>query len=142
MARALNVLADLSLAIDDEDIAIRGEGDRIVVDLPSLSAGRALLQAGPFSQVERRSGLAQANTVLREVGLTIDLRYAGEIVARVGTEARPNAVARLLNLGDVEVRPTQSLRAAVRRRPGLVLGLAAAIAALVSFILFWRSGND
>lgn len=142
MARALNVLADLSLALEDEDIAIRGEGDRIIVDLPSLRAGQALLRAGPFSQVQRRAGVAQANTVLREVGLTVDVRYAGEIVARLGTDARPNAVARLLNLGDVEVRPAQSLRAAVRRRPGLTLGVAAAVAALVSLILFWRSSDE
>jgi len=142
MARALNVLADLSLALEDEDIAIRGEGDRIIVELPSLNAGRALLKAGPFSQAQRRSGLAEANSVLREVGLTIDVRYAGEIVARLGADARPNAVARLLNLGDVEVRPVQSLRAAVRRRPGLTLGVAAAVAAVVSLILFWRSGDE
>lgn len=142
MARALHVLADLSLALDDEDIAIRGDGDRIVVDLPSLAAGRKLLQAGPFSPSQRRSGLAKVNTVLRETGLTIEFHYAGEAIARLGTEARPNAIAQALNLGDVEVRPARSLRAAARRRPALTLGLAAALAALLSFLFFWRSRDD
>lgn len=142
MARALHVLADLSLALDDEDIAIRGDGDRIVVDLPSLAAGRKLLQAGPFSPSQRRSGLAKVNTVLRETGLTIEFHYAGEAIARLGTEARPGAIAQALNLGDVEVRPAQSLRAAARRRPALTLGLAAALAALLSFLFFWRSRDD
>jgi hypothetical protein len=142
MARALNVLADLSLALDDENIAIRGEGDRIIIDLPSLRAGQALLRAGPFSQGQRQAGFVKANAFLQETGLTIDVRYAGEVVGRLGAEARPSAVSRLLRISGVEVRPTPSLRAAVRRRPGLTLGVAAAVAALVSLILFWRSGDE
>lgn len=142
MARALDVLADVSLALDNEDIAIRGNGDQIVVDLPSLGAGRALLQAGPFSQMQRRAGLARFNTVLRETGLTVDVRYRDETIVRLGADAQPNAVTRLLNLGEVEVHPARSLRAAARRRPGLALGVGAAVAALLSFIFFWRSRDD
>ena len=142
MARALSVLADLSLALDDEDIAIRGDGDRVIIDLPSLQAGRALFQAGPFAQTERRAGLATLNTVLRETELTVDVRYAGETVVRLGAEAQPNAVGRLLNLGDVEVRPAQSVRAAFRRRPGLLLGVLAAAVAFATYIFFRSSGDD
>lgn len=141
MARALSVLADLSLALDGEDVAIWGEGDRVIVDLPSLAAGRQLFQAGPFDATQRRAGLAKANTLLREVNLTIDIRYAGETVVRLGTEAEPNAVARLLNLGEVEVRPVPSVRAAVRRRPGLVLGLIAGVAALATAWFIWRADD-
>jgi len=142
MARPLSVLADLTLAIDEEDIAIRGEGDRVIVDLPSLKAGRALFQAGPFSQDGRRAGLATMNVFLRETDLTIDVQYAGETVVRLGAEAKPNAVARLLNLGDVEVRPVKSVRAAFRRRPGLLLGVLAAAAALAAYVYFRSSGDD
>lgn len=142
MARALSVLADLSLTLDDEEIAIRGDGDRVIVDLPSLQAGRALFQAGPFPQHSRRTGLAALNVFLRETDLTIEVRYAGETVVRLGAQAQPNAVARLLNLGEAEVHPGRSLRAAARRRPGLTLGVAAAVAALFSFLFFWRSRDD
>jgi hypothetical protein len=142
MARALSVLADLSLDLDGEDIAIRGDGDRVIIDLPSLQAGRALAQAGPFSRNGRRAGLATLNVFLRETDLTVDVRYAGETVVRLGAQAQPNAVARLLNLGDVEVRPAKSVRAAFRRRPGLALGVLAAAAALAAFIYFRSSGDD
>jgi len=142
MARALSVLADLSLALDGEDIAIRGDGDRVIVDLPSVQAGRALLRAGPFSPPERRAGLVRLNTVLRETELTVDVRYAGATVVRLGAAAQPNAVTRLLNLEGVEVHPARTLRAAIRRRPGLTLGVAAAVAALVTAFVVWRSRTD
>jgi hypothetical protein len=51
-------------------------------------------------------------------------------------------VARLLNLGDIEVRPAKPVRAAFRRRPGLVLGVLTAAAALAAFIYFRSSGDD
>lgn len=142
MARALSVLADLSLDLDGEDIAIRGEGDRVIIELPSLQAGRALLRAGPFSPHRRRAGLATMHVFLRETDLTVDVQYAGETVVRLGAQAQPNAVTRLLNLGEVEVHPARSLRAAARRRPGLTFGVAAAVAALISFLFFWRSRDD
>jgi len=142
MARALSVLADLSLDLDGEDIAIRGEGDRVIIDLPSLQAGRALFQAGPFSQNGRQAGLATLNVFLRETDLTVDVRYAGETVARLGAQAQPNAAARLLNLGAAEVHPARSLRAAARQHPGVTLGITAAVAALISFLFFWRSRDD
>lgn len=142
MARALSVLADLSLALDGEDVAIRGEGDRVIIDLPSLQAGRALFQAGPFSSEGRRAGLATLNVFLRETDLTVDVQYAGETVVRLGAQAQPNAVARLLNLGEIEVRPAKSVRAAFRRRPALLVGVLAAAAALAAFVYFRSSGDD
>jgi hypothetical protein len=142
MARALSVLADLSLALDGEDVKIQGDGDRIVIDLPSFKAGRALLRAGPFAQQQRQAGLIQANALLQEAGLTVDVRYAGEVIGRIGAEAQPSAVSRLLQVGGVEVRPTRSLRAAVRRRPGLLLGVLAAAAAFAAYVFFRSSGDD
>jgi hypothetical protein len=142
MARALSVLADLSLALDGEDVAIRGEGDRVIIDLPSLQAGRALFQAGPFSSEGRRAGLATLNVFLRETDLTVDVQYAGETVVRLGAQAQPNAVARLLNLGEIEVRPAKSVRAAFRSRPALLVGVLAAAAALAAFVYFRSSGDD
>jgi len=142
MAQRLDIVADLTLALDGEEIAVRGHGNRLVVDLPSLGAGWALFRTGPFSQVQRRAGLTRMNTALRDAGLTIDVRLLDETVARIGAQARPNAAARLLNLGAVEVRPTRSMGAAVRRWPGWTFGVVATLAALVSFVLFWRSRRE
>ncbi len=142
MARPLSVIADLSLDLDGEDIEIRGDGNRVIVDLPSLQAGRALFQAGPFSRYGRRAGLATMNVFLRETDLTVDVQYAGETVVRLGAAAKPNTVARLLNLGEIEVRPAKSVRAVFRRRPGLLLGALAAAAAFAAYLFFQSSSDD
>ncbi len=126
MALPLEVLADLQLAVDGEDIDIRGTGDHIVVDLPSLRAGRRLLSSGPFA-TDRAETTGRIHEVLRVSGLTAEVRLRGDTIARIGAGARPGSLGRFLRLDGVEVRPTRPLRTAIRRRPfvtaGVVLGL-------------------
>lgn len=130
MARPLDVLADLRLAIDGEQIDIRGTGDRIVVDLPSLQTGRRLLRSGPFA-TNRAQTTGRIHEALRSTGLTAEVRLQGDPIAQIGAEAQPGALGRLLRLEGIEVRPTRPLRAALRRHPLLtavvVLGLLALI---------------
>ncbi len=133
MALPLEVLADLQLAVDGEDIDIRGTGDHIVVDLPSLRAGRRLLSSGPFATNRART-TGRVHEVLRISGLTAEVRLQGDPIARLGAGARPGTLGRLLNLDGVEVRPTRPLRAAVRRRP-LVTG--AVVAGLLALLGWW-----
>jgi hypothetical protein len=139
--RSLHVLADLTLTVEGEQVAIRGEGDRIVIDLPSLQAGRKLAQAGPFSQTQRAEGVARLHEILTSQNLTAEVRLYGDVLARVGAEARPGAISRLLNLGAVEVRPARPVVSAARRRPLVSLGLGALVAAILGFFLF-RSGSS
>jgi hypothetical protein len=126
MSLPLEVLADLRLAVDGEDIEIRGTGDHVVVDLPSLRAGRRLLSSGPFA-TDRAQATGQVHEALQISGLTAEVRLRGDPIARLGVGARPGAFGRFLNLDGVEVRPTRPVRAALRRRPlvtaGVILGL-------------------
>jgi len=130
MALPLEVLADLQLTVDGEDIDVRGTGDHLVVDLPSLWAGRRLLRSGPFA-TDRARTTGRLHEALRISGLTAEIRLQGDPIARLGAGARPGTVGRLFNLEGVEVRPTQPLRAALRRRPVVtaivVVGLLAAL---------------
>jgi hypothetical protein len=126
MALPLEVLADLQLAIDGEEIDIRGNGDHIVVDLPSIRAGRRLLTSGPFAR-NRPQTTTRLHEALRLAGLTAEMRLSGDPIARVGAGARPGSFAQLLNLDGVELQLTRPLRAAIRRRPivtaSVVVGL-------------------
>jgi hypothetical protein len=142
MALPLEVLADLSLNVDGEDVKVRGEGDRVVVDLPNLRAGRRLLMAGPFRRGQRERTTRRIHEALRLADITMEVRLHGDVIARVGAEARPNAVARLLNLGDIEVRPVQPIATTARRRPLLTLGIASALAGLLAWLFFRGSGDD
>lgn len=126
MSLPLEVLADLRLAVDGEDIEIRGTGNHVVVDLPSLRAGRRLLTSGPFA-TDRAQTTGRIHEVLDLSDITVEVRLRGDSIARLGAGARPGAFGRALSLDGVEVRPTPPVRAAVRRRPlvtaGVILGL-------------------
>jgi len=130
MPLPLEVLADLRLAVDGEDIDIRGTGDHVVVDLPSLRAGRRLLSSGPFG-TDRARTTGRIHEALDMSGITVEVRLRGDTIARIGAGAKPGPLGRLLKLDGVEVRPTRSLRVAARRRPlvtaavviGLLVGL-------------------
>lgn len=126
MSLPLEVLADLRLAVDGEDIEIRGTGDHVVVDLPSLRAGRRLLSSGPFA-TDRGRATGRIHEALDLSDITVEVRLRGDPIARLGAGARPGTLGRFLSLDGVEVRPTRPVRAAVRRRPlvtaGVILGL-------------------
>jgi len=138
MALPLEVLADLQLAVDGEDIDIRGTGDRIVVDLSSLRAGRRLLASGPFASDQRARIAGRIHEALGIAGLTVEVRLRGDPIARLGAEARPGVVGRLLNLDGIELRPTRPLQAALRRRPVLTAAVVIGLLAGLGWWLFRR----
>jgi hypothetical protein len=133
MALPLEVLADLRLAVDGEDIDIRGTGDHIVVDLPSLRAGRRLLSSGPFATNRART-TGRIHEALRISGLSAEVRLQGDTIARIGAGARPGPLGRILNLDGVDVRLSRPLRAALRRRP---LVTAAVVVGLLVVLGWW-----
>lgn len=141
MALPLEVFADLRLAVDGEDINIQADGDRIVVDLSSLRAGRRLLAAQPLSGERRPRSTERLHDALEIAGLTAEVRLQGDVIARIGAGAQPGRLGRLLSVGGVEVRAAPSLRAAARRQPlttALVVGgLAFVLGWLV--VRLWRS---
>lgn len=133
MPLPLEVLADLQVVVDGEDIDVRGDGDRIIVDLSSLRAGQRVLASAPFAQSDRST--SRLNEALQIAGITVDVRVNGEPVARLGADATPNAIARLLNLGEVEVRPGRAARVIVRERPVVALTALAGIVALIAWLI-------
>lgn len=135
MSLPLEVLADLTLAIDGEDIQIRGDGEVVVVDLPTIRAGRRLLQSGPWSGEVRRLRTEQFNTALRTAGITVNVRYKGEVVARLGDQATPNAVARLLDFGAVELHPVKAIQAEARSRPLTTLAVLGGASAVIAYLI-------
>jgi hypothetical protein len=140
MALPLEVLADLRIAVDGEDVDVTANGDHVVVDLPSLRAGRRLLSAYPFSGARRPRATARVHDALQIAGLTVEVRLQGETVARVGEGAKPGRLARLLNLDGVEVRPTPSLRATARRHPVGTVLVVGGLLVMVAWLLLrtWR----
>jgi len=141
MPLPLDVLADLQLAVDGEEISIRGDGDRLVVDLPSLRAGRRLLQSGPFALETEPTPVTQLHEVLGGAGVSVEVRLQGDPIARMGAGAEPGLLSRALNLGAVELRPTRSVLRAMQRRPVLTAAVIAGLVVLLGWMVR-RLGGD
>ena len=135
MALPLEVLADLQLTVDGEDIDIQADGDHVVVNLPSLRAGRRLLTDPPISASQRPAATARIHDAFQIAGLTVEVQLRGDTVSRVGEEAVPGRLGRLLNLHGVELRPARSLRTVARRRPLVTALVIGGIAFLIGWLL-------
>lgn len=136
MAVPLDVFADLNVAVDGEEVDIWARGNRIVVDLPSLRAGRRMLQAHPLSVPRWQETTDHLRTTFQEVGLTMDVQLQGELLARIGADAEPTGLSRALNVKGVEFFPRRSLRQVVRRRPILTTLVVVGFILLVGGIIF------
>ena len=134
--RHLTVEADLVLTVNGEEVQIDGRDDLLTIDLPSLRAGRALLHSGPFVS-DRVDRFKMADWLLRDVGLTANVNLRGQHIARLGKEARPGRIARLLRLGQAEVYPGSVVATSIRSRKGMTLVLAG-LAGLAAGLLFFR----
>lgn len=94
----LAVEADLDLTINGARADIRSTGDRLFVEFPSLRAlGRA------------RRGLPQtrmteANALLAETDLTIEIRSRGRTVVAIGADAPAGRLSRWLGTAPAQVR--------------------------------------
>lgn len=141
MPLPLDVLADLQLAVDGEEISIRGDGDRLVVDLPSLRAGRRLVQSGPFALETDPDPMTQLHDALEGTGLSVEVRLQGDSVARMGAGADPGLLSRALNLGPVELQPAQPVLRVMQRRPLLAFAVITGLVLLLGWMVR-RLGGD
>lgn len=134
MSLPLEVLADLELAVDGEQVDVQADGKRIVVNLPSLQAGRRILEAEPIGRRLRTSS-DRMQRALDVAGLTLEVQLQGEPIVVVGAEAEPSRLGRLLRLDGVELRPTQTLRQVVRQRPLLTATVVTGLFVVVGWIV-------
>ena len=102
MSRAVDVTADLTLTVESQPIAVESYTDTILVDLPSVRVGLALLR----TEVARPRWI---DRTLREFDLTLVVQVDGTPVARIGADADPQ----LERLAPVELVGRGALRAAV-----------------------------
>jgi hypothetical protein len=107
-------LADLMTTLKDygnDNVSISVEGPVIAIDLPNLSTGIAIW---------RRDG-QQLQKVAQHVyhslvsaGMDVEVRVRGSLIARMGANARPNALSSLLGFSPFEILPLKGLRSLLR----------------------------
>lgn len=111
MSRSLAVEADLRLTVDGEEITVSGADGHLVVAVPTVVAGRKTLRALDALPTE----FATAGTRARESGLSLDVRFEGITVARLGPFVEPDALSRALGIAPARIRPGALVRALGRR---------------------------
>ncbi|MGE0825965.1 MAG: hypothetical protein AB7G75_22440 [Candidatus Binatia bacterium] len=106
MRPSLALSARLVVSCGDNDFLVNATHDLVVVDLPSLRAGVALLRLQP-ARGGREHLIAHLQRVMTIGDLKMHFRLAGRIVARLSPEARPGLLSRLLGLGSLALQPFQ-----------------------------------
>ena len=84
--RRISVFADLMIDISGQQVALRGDGDNILVEFPSvLMAVRMARELASGSMA--RSRLAAVSSSLTTIGLTVVVRTPGRRLLTIGKEA-------------------------------------------------------
>jgi hypothetical protein len=104
----LSVDADLELELEAGLARIRGYGDVVVVDLPSLAAARELATGANTLPIDGAgAGLATGD-------VTVDVRVRGRSVALAGPGVAPGPLSRLLGAEPARVSVGGAVLAALR----------------------------
>lgn len=98
----VDIAADLTLTINSQPIKIESYTDTILIDLPSVRVGVALLRT-------EGTRLPQFDRILRDLDVTVVVQVDGTPVARLGADARPQ----IEGVAPVEIIGDGALRAAV-----------------------------
>lgn len=133
----LDLLADLANAVEGQDVRVSMEGNHLRIRLPNWQAGASLFKVGPFHR-ERVQQLMKLDEALRTVGLTADVQLDDILFARLGAEAHPGTVSRLLRLGAMEVHPARPYTSPIRRHPVVATAVLAGVASIAGTIWFSR----
>lgn len=103
--RRVAVEADLDLSVDGEPVRVRGDGDLVVIDAPSLAtlrAFRAGVDALP-GPVATDGSSASVVAAAADAGPTVEVRVRGTSVARIVPGGAPGILGTLL--GTAPARP-------------------------------------
>ena len=117
-ARGLAVEGTLTATLNGDTVTLRGEADRVVVEVESVDALRRLARAaqdidaarpridpaGGGKVAQARRGLNDAAALLDHTGLTADLRVGGKPAVELGHAAVSGMFEKLLKLKNVDVK--------------------------------------
>jgi hypothetical protein len=95
--RNLAIEVAFVLSSPGAQVTFSGSGETVVASSTNARAFRQLLLAGPGDRWRRRTA-ARLHSVLRDCGLTVDVRLGNRPIARLGIQARPTLAGRLAGM--------------------------------------------
>lgn len=108
MTRELSVEADLTLTVPAGDVRIRGYGDLLVVEAPSLAAARDLFEGTATLPLDRLTG------GIEDAAVDVDVRVRGRSVARLGPGVEAGPLSRLAGAAPARISVGGVVLAALR----------------------------
>jgi hypothetical protein len=111
---ALDVNADLQVQVEDDTLHVESYTDRVVVTVPSVTAGLRVLRGGGL---ERLGSIESVTDLLAATGMSAEVRVGPRPVARLGADVTPGLVARAVGWGPVRLSPLGLLLAATVDSP-------------------------
>ncbi len=94
MANSMDLTAD---ALAGHGVVVNGDGQRIVLDFPSLQAAFEMLR--PWSGQSKRAEMAdRLHEALKAVGLSLEVKIQGRPMAELGSASRGGILLKLLGL--------------------------------------------
>jgi hypothetical protein len=108
VTRELSVEADLTLTVPAGEIRVRGYGDVVVVEAPSLAAARDLFDGTATLPLDRLTGEIESAAV------DIDIRVRGRSVARIGPDVSPGPLSRAVGAAPARISVGGAILAALR----------------------------
>jgi hypothetical protein len=110
MRPQFDIDADLTLTFDGTDIPIKGRGDTIVIDLPSVAVGVRLLR-----QIQQHPEFKQLYALYNRSGdiapVKLDVQIKGNTVATLNPEGKRGLVSRLTGNEGLNLEFTGLLKA-------------------------------
>lgn len=114
MDRSLEIEGELQLDYEGGSALIHIRDETVDVELPGARSALSLTRQ--VSPSIRKDGLRRADAALRGAGLVGRIRIRGRTVARIGGNAEPGPLARLLGVDPLALSLFSFLGAALDRR--------------------------
>jgi hypothetical protein len=108
--RSLDVNGEIRAVHGPDLILLTASRDTITIDVPHLRLGALLKSVKTFGGKARRvKALGDLSAALNATDLSVHFRLAQKIVAKVGADARPGPLSRLVGMlvgvAPLEIRP-------------------------------------
>ena len=96
----IQVRGQLTVTRGPHRLDIRATGRKIVIEAADFDTLQMLLEQRP---APKSDGEGQLKTTLDRLGLDLEIHCDGDLIARIGTDAEPGWLEKMLKIKDVDI---------------------------------------
>lgn len=100
----IEVLGALTAESQTGKISLKADGESCQLICNNFPKSALLSNVLFLAEEENRQRLKNCHSSFAALGLSVDVLVKGTVVAKMGREAQPGALSRLLGMGSIELR--------------------------------------